>query len=127
MKPHITVLMALYNGGEYLHRSIKSILDQTYKNFELLIVNDCSTDDSVKVIESFNDPRVRIHHNQENIGQTKSLNVGLNLAQGEWIARMDADDFALNHWLAKQMSFVRNHPDYAVVSVDAIVIDEHIP
>jgi len=121
----VTVLMALYNGGEYLKKSIKSVLNQSYQDFEFLIINDCSTDNSVELIDSFHDPRIRIHHNQENLGQTKSLNVGLKLARGEWIARMDADDFALKHWLEKQMSFVNEHPDYAVVSADAIVIDEH--
>ena len=123
MKPQLTVLMAVYNGGDYLKSSIKSILDQTYKDFELLIVNDCSTDDTVKLIESFADERIRLHHNQMNMGQTKSLNEGLRLAKYDWVARMDADDIALEHWLECQADFIEAHPDYAVVSCDAIIID----
>ena len=68
--------MPVYNGGEYLRLSIESILSQTYRDFELLIINDCSTDNSLETIKSFNDQRVVVHTNQVNLGQTKSLNVG---------------------------------------------------
>jgi glycosyltransferase involved in cell wall biosynthesis len=78
--PPVTVLMTVNNGGKYLKSSAESVLNQTFRDFEFLIISDCSTNDSVKMIESFNDERVIIYHNEKNMGQTKSLNVGLKLA-----------------------------------------------
>lgn len=121
--PIVTVLMAVYNGGKYLKSSVKSVLNQRFRDFEFLIINDCSTDDFVKVVESFNDSRIVIHNNVKNMGQTKSLNVGLTLAKGEYIARMDADDMAFPMWLEKLLSFIKDHPGYAAVSCSAAVID----
>lgn len=123
--PQITVLMAVYNGEKYLKSSLQSVLNQTYKDFEFLIVNDCSTDDSIKIIESFNDKRIVIHNNEKNLGQTKSLNVGLRLAKGKYIARMDADDMAFPMWLEKTLKCFNNYPDYAAIGSAAIVIDEN--
>ena len=80
--PFVTVLMTVYNGGKYLKSSIKSIVNQTYKDFEFLIVNNCSTDNSLDIIESFNDSRIVIHNNENNFGQTKALNIGLSFAKG---------------------------------------------
>ncbi len=121
--PLVTVLMTVYNGGEYLRTSVPGILNQTFKDFELLIINDCSTDDSVKIIKSFNDKRIIIHNNEKNLGQTKSLNVGLRLARGKYIARMDADDMAFPLWLEKLVYFMEDHPEYVVVGPAATVID----
>lgn len=117
--------MALYNGGDYLKHSIRSVLNQTHADFEFLIINDCSTDNSLQVIASFNDQRIKVHHNASNIGQTKSLNVGLKLACGEYIARMDADDVAFPFWLEKQLESVQKHPDRSVISTYVTAIDEH--
>lgn len=122
--PFVTVLMALYNGGSYLKQSIQSVLNQTCRDFEFLIINDCSTDDSLLTIESFQDKRIRVHHNAGNLGQTKSLNVGLKLAKGDYIARIDADDIALPQWLETQLDKVKKCPSYSVVSSYAFVIDE---
>ncbi len=122
--PKLTVLMALYNGGEYLGRSVKSVLGQTYRDFEFLIINDCSTDNSLETIASFHDDRVKIHHNSSNVGQTRSLNVGLKLALGEYVARIDADDIAFPCWLERQMAFIAQNPGYSVISTQALVIDE---
>lgn len=121
--PLVTVLMTVYNGGKYLKSSVQSVLNQTFRDFEFLIVNDCSTDDSVKIIESFNDKSVIIHHNEKNIGQTKSLNVGLKLARGKYVARMDADDMAFPLWLEKSVDYIEKHPAYAAVGSAAMVID----
>ena len=123
-QPVITVLMTLYNGGQYLRHAVQSILDQTYNDFEFLIINDGSTDNSLETIESFGDKRIKIHHNENNLGQTKSLNIGLKLASGEYIARIDADDVALSHWLEKQGVFIDNHPDCSVASAHVVAIDE---
>ncbi|HLD69252.1 MAG TPA: glycosyltransferase family 2 protein, partial [Candidatus Omnitrophota bacterium] len=122
--PLISVLMALYNGGEYLKQSIKSVLDQTHDDFEFLIVNDCSTDDSLKIIESFHDKRIKVHNNAKNLGQTPSLNIGLKLARGDYFARMDADDVAFPQWIQSQVNYVEKHPGYSVVSSYAVAIDE---
>lgn len=122
--PLVTVLMTVYNGERYLHASLQSVLNQTFKDFEFLIINDCSTDDSVKIIESFNDKRIIIYDNEMNLGQTKSLNVGLRLAKGKYIARMDADDMAFPLWLDKLVSFAESHREYVVVSAAAAVMNE---
>jgi len=119
----VTVLMTAYNGGEYLEESVKSILDQTYCNFEFLIVNDCSTDNTLEILESFQDERIRIHNNERNVGQTKSLNLGLKIASGKYIARMDADDIAFPNWLEHQLKFIEENSECVVVSTKAAVID----
>lgn len=103
--------MTVYNGAEYLSASVQSIIDQTFKDLEFLIVNDCSTYDFVKIIESFKDDGVVIFDNEKDIWQTKSLDIGLKLAKGEYIARIDADDVAFPLWLDKLVSFIRKHPD----------------
>ncbi len=115
--------MAAYNGGEYLKTSVESILHQTYRDFEFLIIDDCSTDDSLRFVESLKDQRIRIYRNPVNIGQTKSLNVGLKLARGKYVARIDADDLAFPSWLQIQFSFIKNNPQYAAVSAKAVVMD----
>lgn len=121
----ITVLMTVYNGGGYLRQSVQSVLEQTFRDFEFLIINDCSTDDSLATIESFHDERIKIHSNAMNLGQTKSLNVGLKLAKGDYIARIDADDVALPQWLGTQVDKVKERPGCSVASSYAFVIDEH--
>ena len=123
-RPLVTVLMALYNGGEYLKQSVRSVLTQTYADFEFLIIDDCSTDNSVETVRSFQDPRIRIITNEKNVGQTKSLNVGLREARGKYAARIDADDVALPNWLEAQVKFVQDNPQYSVVSAYGLVIDE---
>lgn len=121
--PLVTVLMTVYNGKEYLEESVQSIIDQTFQRFEFLIVNDCSTDDSVKIIESFNDKRIIIYNNENNLAQTKSLNIGLKLAEGKYVARMDADDIALPMWLEKLVNYIKKHPEYAAISPAVNLID----
>lgn len=124
MNPHITVLMALYNGGEYLKQAVQSVLSQTYGNFEFLIINDCSTDDSLEIIESFHDQRIKVYHNAGNLGQTPSLNIGLKLARGDYFTRIDGDDVALPQWLKIQVKAAERYPDYSVISSYAVAIDE---
>jgi len=123
-RPLVTVLMAMYNGGEYLKQTIRSVLDQTYGDFEFLIINDCSTDNSLEIIESFRDDRITVYNNTQNLGQTPSLNVGLKLAKGDYFARMDGDDIALPQWLEAQIDYMEKHSQYSVVSSYAVAIDE---
>jgi glycosyltransferase involved in cell wall biosynthesis len=123
--PLVTVLMPVYNGGKYLKFSIESVLAQTYKDFEFLLINDCSTDDSMKTIRSFKDSRIVVHTNAANVGQTKSLNLGLKLAQGKYIARMDADDMAYPQWIEHILKIYEKYPNYAAIGSAAIVINSH--
>ena len=92
MSPEVTVLMSVYNGERYLRESIESILNQTFSDFEFLIINDGSTDSSREIILSYDDPRIILVDNEENMGLAKSLNIGIHRARGVYIARQDADD-----------------------------------
>ena len=88
MKPVVTVLMTVYNGSNYLNEAIESVLCQTFNNYEFLIVDDASTDNSIEIINSYEDSRINLIKNRKNIGQTASLNEGLAMAQGKYIARL---------------------------------------
>lgn len=121
----ITVLMTVYNAEKYLKRSISSVLNQTLKDFEFLIVEDASTDGSLAILKTYKDWRIRIIQNPSNLGQTASLNVGLREARAEFIARMDADDMAFPDWLEKVHAFATKNPEYSVVSCQAVIIDEN--
>ena len=94
MFPEITVLMPVYNGEKYLRQSIESILVQTFTDFEFLIFNDGSTDASREIILSYDDPRIILLNNDDNVGLSKSLNRGIDRARGKYIARQDADDLS---------------------------------
>ena len=107
-KDLISVVMSNYNTDEeYLRAAIESVLNQTYENFEFIIVDDCSTNNSVDVIESYSDKRIKLIKNKGNMGLTKSLNIAIKAAKGEFIARMDADDIALPQRFEKQIEFLK--------------------
>src|SRR5438309_494210 len=105
----ITVLMPAYNAGKYIRASIESVLNQTYQNFELLIINDGSTDDTISIVLSINDPRI-VLVNKEHEGIATTLNTGLRLADTYYIARFDADDICMPQRLEKQFNFLEDHP-----------------
>ena len=105
--PTISVLMPLYNGEKHLAEAIESVLKQTYTDFELLIIDDCSTDVSVKIINSYDDRRIRLVQNKKNLGQSASMNKGLRFAKGIYIARMDQDDISHVYRLEKQIYFIK--------------------
>ncbi len=113
--PLVTVLMPVYNGSRYLDEAIESILNQTFMDFEFLIIDDGSTDDSIKIIRSYRDSRIRLVENENNLGQSTSLNKGINLALGEYIARMDQDDISLPERLEEQINYFKNHTDISVL------------
>jgi len=104
----ISVILPVYNAELYLKEAIESILNQTYENFELIILNDGSSDDSLKIINSFNDDRI-ILINRENKGLVYTLNEGINLAKGKYIARMDADDISLPERFEKQIKLIEEN------------------
>ena len=125
--PKVTVLMSVYNGEKYLSEAVDSILAQTYRNFEFLIVDDGSSDGSSEILAVYAelDSRIRVVRNDENIGLTRSLNKGLSLASGEYIARMDADDVAYPTRLACQTEYLDNNPGITVVGSGIEIIDEN--
>ncbi len=113
--PLVTVLMTVYNGLPYLPEAIDSILNQTFTDFEFLIIDDGGTDDSGVCIAAYQDKRIRLEKNEQNIGQVASLNKGLSLAKGRYIARMDQDDISLPDRLRQQVDFLEQHSEVAVV------------
>ena len=122
--PAVTVLMPVFNGERYLREAVTSILGQSFRDFELLIVDDGSTDASAAIIEELkrNDSRVRSRF-QSNQGHVAALNAGLESVRGNYIARMDADDVARPGRLEAQVRFLENHPDIGVVGTAATLID----
>jgi glycosyltransferase involved in cell wall biosynthesis len=122
----ISVVMSVYNAEKYLNEAVDSILAQTYADFELILINDKSTDRSGEILGDYaqKDSRIVILENEENIGLTKSLNRGLAIAKGEYIARMDADDISVPHRFAEQVRFLDEHTDYSFVSSIGRYIDE---
>jgi len=112
--PAITVLMPVYNGEKYLHESIASILTQTFTDFEFLIINDGSIDKSEEIILSYSDPRIIYVKNVENIKLISTLNNGIAISKGKYIARMDADDISLPDRLQEQFIFMETHSEVAL-------------
>ncbi len=121
--------MAAYNAADYISESIKSILTQTFTDLELLIVNDGSTDNTVQVVESFTDPRIRLVHNEKNRGLVFTRNVALKEARGEYIAVLDSDDIASPGRLESQYAFFQQNPDFALCGGHGTIINsqgEHV-
>ncbi len=110
----LTVLLPVYNAEAFLRPAIESILGQSFGDFELLIMDDGSTDGSREVAASYDDPRIRRLDNGRNLGLIATLNRGLNLAQGEYIARMDADDRSFPERFERQLNFLDRHPEVGV-------------
>ncbi len=119
----ISVLMSAYNGEAYLNEAIDSILGQTYTNFEFIIVNDGSTDNTLAILETYNDYRIRIINSEQNCGLIDSLNKGIAAAKGEYIARLDADDIAMPERLAKQVAYLRENPEIILLGSGAMLMD----
>lgn len=123
-EPKVTVLMAVHNGDKYLREAVDSILAQKFRDFEFLIVDDGSTDGTAEVLGRYSDPRIRIVTNEENIGLTKSLNKGLGLARGEYVARIDADDYAYPERLERQVSYLEENEGVGLLGTNAVFMDE---
>ena len=119
----LTVLMPVYNGERFLRQAIESVLDQTYTDFEFLIINDGSTDHSREIIISYSDPRIRLVDQEQNVGLTPTLNRGLRMARTELIARQDADDISYPGRLEGQVSYMRSHPDVVLLGTQGTMID----
>jgi glycosyltransferase involved in cell wall biosynthesis len=115
--------MGVYNAGRYVGEAIGSIVEQTFPDFEFIIVDDASTDSTSEVLHSSGDERIVLVENDENIGLTRSLNRGLQLARGEYIFRLDADDVSLPQRLQRQVAFLDEHPEVGLVGCAAEYID----
>lgn len=116
----VSVVMPVYNGALYLREAIDSILSQTHSNLELIIINDGSTDNSEEIILSYDDPRIRYIINEKNSGICVTLNKGLDIAKGKYIARMDCDDISIIERLAIQVEFMESHPEIGISGSDVI-------
>jgi glycosyltransferase involved in cell wall biosynthesis len=122
--PAISVLMPVYNAERFLAVAIESILQQTFTDFEFLIIDDCSTDKSAEIIHSYPDPRIRYYRNDTNLGISATLNKGIELASAPLVARMDADDISYPERLQTQYDFIRENPDGALYSCWVKVVNQ---
>jgi len=125
MSVAVSVLMCAYNAEIYLKDAIDSILEQTFQDFEFIIINDASNDATESIITSYKDQRIKYYTNNQNIGLTRSLNIGLEKCKGRYIARMDADDVSLPDRLRKQVDYMELNPDVDILG-GAFYINEHI-
>jgi glycosyltransferase involved in cell wall biosynthesis len=114
LKPLVSVLMPVYNCAEYISDAVESILVQTFRDFELIIIDDCSTDETKAIIQSYDDPRIRLVEKPRNSGYTDSLNAGIVMAEGTYIARMDGDDIAEKDRLRVQYEFLEKNREIGV-------------
>lgn len=125
-KPFVSVVMSVYNGELFLKEAIDSILSQTYKKFEFIIIDDGSTDGSLNIINEYSDERIKILVNPKNEGLIFSLNKGIELALGTYIVRMDADDISLPQRIEEQVSFMEKHKEIGVCGTDIEVFGKSL-
>ena len=124
--PKISVIMPAYNAEKYIAEAIDSILGQTFGDFEFIILNDCSTDRTEEIILSYDDPRIVYLKNEQNMGVAATLNKGLAIAKGEYIAFLDADDYWAPEKLKKQIAFMQengysfSYTNYIEISEDSV-------
>jgi GT2 family glycosyltransferase len=124
LTPRVSILLPIYNGAGLLGEAIESALAQSYRDFELLVLDDASVDDGAAIAEGFGDPRVQVIRNERNLGQVATLNRGLQEARGEYVARLDQDDACLPERLERQVALLDAEPDVAVAGTWVDVVDE---
>lgn len=122
--PLVTIGIPVYNAEKFLDTALKSVLSQTYTNFELIITDDGSTDNSVNCVKKFSDPRIILLSDGENHGISYRLNQQISLAKGKYFIRMDADDIMFIDRVEKQVAFLENNPDVDVTGSSAVIIDD---
>ncbi|MEH2328378.1 glycosyltransferase family 2 protein [Nostoc sp.] len=127
MKTLVSVILPTFNMGMYISRAIDSILSQTLEDFELIVLNDGSSDQTADILAAYvqQDQRIVVLHNPKNIGLTQTLNKGLNVAQGTYVARQDADNYSTPTRLAEQVCYLEQHPHIGLVGTRVFVIDDH--
>lgn len=116
MNPMLSILMPVYNVAPFVKEAIESVLNQTFTDFELILLDDCSPDASADIIKTFDDARIVYHRNKKNLGLADNLNVGLKMASGKYIARADSDDICLPDRFETQVNFLEAHPDIDLCS-----------
>ena len=122
--PRISILMTIYNGSSYLHASIESLLKQSFTNWELIAVNNGSTDESLKIIDSYQDKRIKVYKFKKNIGRIRALRYAFNRSSAEFIAILDADDIFCRQKLFQQIKFMDKNPEIALVGTWAKYINQ---
>ncbi|MBJ2126446.1 glycosyltransferase [Flavobacterium sp. IB48] len=124
-KPLVTVVLPCYNAELYVEEAVRSIINQTYSNLEILLLDDCSTDGTSSILSMLaeEDKRVRIIRNEENLKLIKTLNKGIDEAKGSFIARMDADDISLPERIEKQIDYMISHPEVDLCGTNYSIID----
>jgi glycosyltransferase involved in cell wall biosynthesis len=123
--PTVSVVMAVYNGARYVRQAIDSILDQTFAGFELVIVDDGSTDETPHILHSYQDTRLVLVKNEQNLGLARSLNRGIQVSQAKYIARQDADDISYPQRLETQVAVLDAHPEIGAVGTGAKWVDDN--
>jgi len=113
--PIISVILPVYNAEKFVYQAIDSILKQSFTNFELIIINDGSSDRSNEIINGFTDERIKLIQNKKNLGLIGTLNKGFSLAEGDYIARMDADDISMPNRFEKQLNYLLSNPDIDII------------
>jgi len=124
MTPDVSVIMSTFNSAATVGQAVASILGQSFDNFEFLVVNDGSTDKTDGILAGFSDPRLRILHNADNIGLTRSLNKAISASCGRYIARQDADDVSMPERLRKQTEFLDEHRDVALLGTSRATLND---
>lgn len=124
MTPRLSVILPVYNASEYISTAVLSILAQSYTDFELIVIDDHSTDDTLEILEGIIDSRIRLIKKSVNSGYVESLNLAVRISNGIYIARMDADDISLPKRFEKQVSFLNENPEVAAVATRIKLINQ---
>ncbi|MEW6417131.1 MAG: glycosyltransferase family 2 protein [Nitrospirota bacterium] len=122
--PKVSVIMAVYNEERYVQKAIESILNQSFKDIELIIVNDASTDGTGEILNQYNDERIIIINSIENIGRAKARNLAIKASRGNYIAIMDADDISMMQRIQKQVEYLEENRNVAILGTDYFPIDK---
>lgn len=122
-QPLVSIILSVYNDEKYIDKCLESIINQSFKSFELIVINDGSTDGSLNKIQSFEDERIRLF-SQKNSGLPKSLNKAINLSRGKYIARIDADDICFKNRIESQFYYMERNPNVDILGSNAMIIDE---
>jgi glycosyltransferase involved in cell wall biosynthesis len=120
----VSVIIPLFNAEKYIKDTLYSVLNQSYQDFEILVIDDCGTDRSISIVEQIKDNRIRIIHNNRNLGIAESRNIGIDQASGEYIAFLDDDDIATMERLEQEIDFIKSHNDIDVVCSDMRFLDD---
>ena len=121
--PLVSFIVAVYNEQDHILKSINSIIDQTYNHLEIIVVDDCSNDQTKNILASIKDERLKVIRNDENLGLTKSLNIAIQHTNGQYLARQDSDDYSAAHRIETQLSFIKDNPNVKLVGSNYFVVD----